>query len=320
MPGVLGIERDWRSRADRRTASPHAAGRGRRAVTRATRRAAIGGIALAALAAGVIYVGDPFGVRGPRSSPSGQPGQSPFAPAVDRGDVAATAPARRRSQPYWVPVRRFAGRGPLTTPGFPVDERALQWRVVWRCQRAPLLILPQRRTGQQGRPLAQVESCPARGEGRSVAGGAFRLRVAAGGPWQMRVEEQLDAPLVEPPTAAMRDARTRVVARGDIYGIDEEGSGSLTVFREPGGGLSLRLADLYVTPNVDLRIRLSSLERPTSTRQVARAPHRDVAFLEATTGSMNLRLPAGALRTGVRSVVIWSEITRNAYAAARLGS
>ena len=289
-------------------------------MTRRARRAAIGVIALAALAVGGIYVGDPFGVREPRSSPSGQGGQSPFGPAVDRGDGAAPGTARRRSQPYWVPIRRFAGRGPLITPAFPVDERALQWRVTWRCQRAPLLILPQRRTGEQGRPLAQAERCPARGEGRSVAGGTFRLRVAAGGPWQARVEQQFDVPLVEPPTAAMRDPRTRVVARGDIYGIDEEGSGSLTVFREPDGALSLRLADFYVTPNVGLQIRLSSLERPTSTRQVEQAPHRDVAALKATAGSINLRLPAGVLRTEVRSVVIWSEITRNAYAAARLGS
>lgn len=271
------------------------------------------------MAAGVIYAGDPFGDRGQRPSADGQTGQSPFGPAVDRGDVAVRATGRRRSQPYWVPVRRFAGRGPLTTPAFAVDERALQWRVVWRCRRAPLLILPQPATGeQQGRPLARAERCPARGEGRSVAGGGFRLRIAAGGPWQARVEEQLDAPLTQPPTAAMRDARTRVVARGEIYGIDEEGSGSVTVFREPDGALSLRLADLYVTPNVDMRIRLSSLERPASTRQVAQAPHRDVASLKATAGSMNVSLPAGALRTGVRSVVIWSDTTRNAYAAARL--
>lgn len=124
--------------------------------------------------------------------------------------------------------------------------------------------------------------------------------------------------MVEPPTAAMRDPQTRVVARGRLYGIDEEGSGTATVYRKPDGALSLRLADFYVTPDVDLRLRLSSLERPTSTRQVEEAPHRHVAFLKATAGSLNVRLPAGALRRGVRSVVIWSEITRNAYAAARL--
>ncbi len=279
----------------------------------------LGGFALAALAAIAVYAGDLFGARERRPPPDDQATQSPFGPAVDRGDLAAPATSRRRSQPYWVAVRRFAGRGPLTTPAFAIDERALQWRVAWRCQRAPLLILPQRPSEEDGgRPLAQAQECPARGEGRSVAGGAFRLRVAAGGPWRARVEEQLDAPLIEPPTAAMRDPQTRVVARGRLYGIDEEGSGTLAVYREPDGALSLRFDDFYVTPNVDLRIRLSHLERPTSTSQVQKAPHRDVAFLEATAGSLNLRLPAGALRRGMRSVVIWSEITRNAYAGARL--
>lgn len=293
----------------------------RRNVTLSTWRTVLGGLALAALAAIAVYAGDLVGVREQLPPSEGPTTQSPFGPAVDRGDLAAPAISRRRSQPYWVAVRRFAGRGPLTTPVFTIDERALQWRVVWRCQSAPLLILPQRPSKEdRGRPLAQAQECPARGEGRSVAGGAFRLRVAAGGPWQARIEEQLDAPLTEPPTAAMRDPRTRVVARGRVYGIDEEGSGTLTVYREPDGALSLRLADFYVTPNVDLRIRLSRLERPTSTSQVQEAPHRDVAFLPATAGSLNLRLPAGALRRGVRSVVIWSEITRNAYAGARLRS
>jgi len=290
-------------------------------MTRSARRGVIGGLALVAMAAGVIYAGDPFGGGEQRPAPSGQTRQSPFGPAVDRGEVPAPATGRRRSQPYWVTVRRFAGPGPLITPAFSIDERALQWRVAWRCLSAPLLILPRRAMGQgQGRPLARAEECPARGEGRSVASGAFRLRVAAGGAWQARVEEQVDVPLIEPPTAAMRDPRTRVVARGRFYGVDEEGVGTVRVFRAPGGALSLRLADFYVTPNVDLRLRLSSLERPTTTAQVERGPHRDVAFLEATAGSMNLRLPAGALRTEVRSVVIWSEITRNAYAAASLRS
>lgn len=271
------------------------------------------------MAAGVVSAGDLFDARERLPSSDRQTTKSPFGSAVARGDEAASATSRRRSQPYWVTVRRFAGAGPLTTPIFAIDERALQWRVVWRCQRARLLIRPERPSGDDlGRPLAQAKECPARGEGRSVAQGAFRLRVAAGGPWQAAVEEQLDVPLIEPPTAAMRDPQTRVVARGRLYGIDEEGSGTVTVYQEPDGALSLRLADFYVTPDVDLRIVLSSLERPTGTRQVEEAPHRNAAFLKATAGSLNLRLPTGALRREMQSVVIWSEITRNAYAAASL--
>lgn len=283
-------------------------------------RRAAGAVLLVLMAASAVYGGDFFGVRDRLAPPASRTRDSAFGPAEPRRGVPARAREQRRSQPYWVTVRRFAGSGGTTTPAFSVDRRALQWRVAWRCERGPFAIRPQRLSGEAYRPLADTADCPARDEGRSVASGDFRLQVDAQAGWEARVEQQVDVPLAEPPTATMTAPGTREIARARFYGIDEDGSGSARVYREPDGGLSLRLEDFYVTPNVDLEIRLSELARPKSTRAVAAARHRDIVFLKATTGSMNYRLPAGALDEDVKSIVIWCENTRNAYAAATLAS
>ncbi len=284
-------------------------------MSRSAGRQAAGALLLVVMAASAVYGGNFFGVRDRLAPPATRTRDSAFGPAVEQTGRPATR-VQRRSQPYWAPVRRFAGSGSATTPAFSVDRRALQWRVAWRCARGPFAIEPQRPSGEPaGQRLAATDGCPAEDEGRSVAGGSFRLRVDAQGDWVARVEQQLDVPLAEPPTTAPAG---RVVARARLYGIDEEASGTVTVREAPGGRLDLRLEDFYVTPNVDLEFRLSTLPRPRSTRQVAGAPHRDVGFLKATAGSMNHRLPSGSLGPDVRSLVIWCEITRNAYGAATL--
>ena len=287
-------------------------------MTRQTARRSLGALILVVMAASAIYGGGFFGLRERFAPPSSKTTASPFGTAVDQD--AAPAPATsRRSQPYWVPVSRFQGNGPLTTPAFAVDRRAIQWRVNWRCEGGAFGIQPQRPSGEAyGHQLAGADSCPKAGVGQSVAAGRFKLDVQAEGPWQAEVEQQVDVPLAERPTPAMTSPDSRVVASGRFYGIDETGNGSVKIYRERDGSTSLRLDDFYVTPNIDLEIRFSELERPGSTRQVARAPFKDIVFLKATAGSMNYRIPPGVLSDRVRSVVIWCEITSNAYAAATL--
>lgn len=288
-------------------------------MTRQSARRSFGVLILVVMAASAVYGGGFFGLRERFSPPSSRTTASPFGTAIDQ-DAAPRPVASRRSQPYWVPVSRFQGTGPLTTPVFAVDRQALQWRVRWRCERASFGIQPQRPSGEAyGHQLADADACPKAGVGQSVASGQFKLDVRAEGAWQAQVEQQVDVPLVEPPTPAMTSRDSRVVASGRFYGIDEKGTGSVKIYRERDGSTSLRLGNFYVTPNVDLAIRFSELERPKSTEQVARAPFKDIVFLKATAGSMNYRIPPGALSDRVRSVVIWcEEITNNAYAAARL--
>ena len=281
-------------------------------------RRSLGAVILLLLAASAIYGGGFFGVRDRLPPPATKTKASPFTP-VAQNAPSGSASSVRRSQPYWVPLERFEGMGPLTTPPFAVDSRALQWRAEWRCDRGRLQIQPERPSGQdEGHRLADTDSCPESGTGVSVADGDFRLDVKAEGRWVARVEQQVDVPLIEPPTPEMTSRASRVVADGDVYDIDENGEGSVRLYREPDGSVSLRLERFYVTPNVDLEIRFSELARPESTKQVAEAPHKDMMFLKATTGSMNYRIPAGAFNDRIRSVVIWCEITRNAYAAASL--
>ena len=286
-------------------------------MSRRTLRRSLGGLILVAMALSAAYGGGFFGLRDRFPPPASRTPASPFGSPVDPD--AAARPARyRRSQPYWREVARFSGTGPATTPPVAIDPRALQWRVAWRCQRGDFRIQP-RRPGAEahGHRLADA-TCPAQGRGTSVARGRFQLEVGSAGPWQARVEQQLDVPLVEPPIPEMTARGTRMVARGEFYDIDEDGLGRVEVYRHRSGSLSLRLEDFYVTPNVDLEIRFSELERPRTTKEIARAPFENVVFLKATTGSMNYRLPPDAFGPRVRSVVIWCELTHNAYAAASL--
>lgn len=284
-------------------------------------RRSLGALILLIMAATAVYGGDVFGLRERLPPPATRIAASaadPFIPVeqdVPRGEASV-----RRSDPYWVPVQRFEGSGPRITPTFPIDPLALQWRVNWRCQKGPLRIQPQGPSGQNdGGPLAETDACPQTGSALNVGSGQFRLAVQTPGRWVAEVEQQVDVPLVEPPTPRMTAQGTRMVASGQFYGIDRESEGTVKLFRHEDGSASLRLDDFYVSPNVDLEIRFSEAKRPQTTEQVTDAPYEDVAFLKATAGDMNYRIPPGMLNDQVRSVVIWCEtITNNAYAAASL--
>ncbi len=287
-------------------------------MSRQTVRASLGAFILLIMAASAIYGGGFFGIRDRLAPPATKTQAGAFTP-VDQNAPAGSAQSVRKSQPYWRPVKRFEGEGPRTTAAFELDPSALQWRVKWRCERGDLTIQPQRPSGEdEGHEVAETDACPHRGEGLSVQTGTFQLGVQTEGRWVAQVEEQVDVPLIEAPAPEMTGPNARMVNSGKFYDIDEQGEGMVKLYRASDGSISLRLDRFYATPNVDLEIRFSELERPTSTEQVAEAPFEDIVFLKATTGSMNYRIPAGALDR-IRSVVIWCDITSNAYAAASLG-
>lgn len=277
----------------------------------------LGFFLLTLLAASAVYGGDFFGVRDRLTPPATKVDVSPFE-STDP-DARARAGSSRRSQPYWRPVTRFTGSGPATTRAFTIGPAAIQWRARWRCERNAFEIQPLRPPGRAyGHALAQADDCPQNGTGFSVARGRFEIDVQATGSWTADVEEQVDVPLIEPPATGMTSPGSRRVASGRFYGIDEDGEGSVEIFRQADGSVSLRLEDFYVTPNIDLEIRLSELPRPETTKQVRDAPFKDIVFLRATSGEMNYRIPRDAFTDRVRSVVLWCEITGNAYAAASL--
>lgn len=134
----------------------------------------------------------------------------------------------------------------------------------------------------------------------------------------MRVEQQIDVPLDEPPLPAMSARGARTVASGAFYRIDQTGKGRVTVYRLADGRYALRLSDFYVSPNVDLELRLSPRQAPKSTPEFMRAPSAFVARLDVTAGSLNFVVPRGVDPTRYRSLVVWCPPTQNAYAAATL--
>ncbi len=216
-----------------------------------------------------------------------------------------------RSYPWWQRVDSSRGVG-AATRAIVIDGSALQWRVKWSCEWGRLVMA----TPGQERPLVDA-TCPGSGAGYSSQPGPTSLEIGADGPWQLEVEQQLDLPLAEPPLPAMAAATTARVASGSFYDIDQVGRGMVHVYRFEDGH-ALRLEDFFVTPNVDLEIRLSPLPAPGSTDEYLSVPSVLVSRLDVTAGSMNFVLPPTVDPTRYRSVVIWCPPVLSAYAAAAL--
>ncbi len=229
----------------------------------------------------------------------------------------SSAPGTRKSQPYWAPLTTIEGTGNTTTKTFDVPPGALQWRVTWQCQTAPFTIVSVNAAGQESRrKVADALSCPADGEGFAADKGAQSLKVTTGGPWRAVVEQQVDTPLIEPAPANLASAK--VLGTAKVYNVDREGEGTAKIYELANGTRLIRLEDFFVSINSDLELRLSELSRPTSTDEVVKAPWKLVAPLKATVGNMNYEVPRDVDVAQYKSIVIWCEITRNAYAAATI--
>ena len=280
-----------------------------------TRRAGTA-LGLVALAASLVVGSDLFGAReGLFGSATPPPKASAFSRVADSPTAAGAGSEKTvlRSSPWWQEVDSFDGVGTTTTPAFEIQEDAIQWRVGWTCKEGRLVV----RAPGSPEPLIDAR-CP--GKATTEAAGKIDggLEVTADGPWQLRVEQQIDVPLDEPPLPAMTGPDAVKVATGDFYRVDQVGNGQVIIYRLPDGRHALRLQGFYVTPNIDLEIRLSPLRAPKTTREFRSAPSKLVKFLDVTAGSMNFAVPRGVDPTRYRSVVIWCEQVVSAYAAAAL--
>jgi membrane-associated phospholipid phosphatase len=149
-----------------------------------------------------------------------------------KGDHAAEK--GRKSLPYWIPVTTLRGTGEATTDSFTIDATALQWRLRWRCETTPFTVVGVDVKGKASkRKLANALLCPEEAEGFSGDKGRQALKVTTPGAWTLVVEEQVDRPLVEPPTPAMSAAT--VMGTGEVYGVDRQGEGKATVYRLADG-------------------------------------------------------------------------------------
>jgi hypothetical protein len=279
------------------------------------RRVALAGAALALVAAGCSSGGSgSAGSKTVATRPSGTPTTGA---GVNFDTPPSSTPGTRKSQPYWAPVVTIEGTGNTTSKVFTIDSGALQWRVSWHCETAPFTIVSVNAAGQEARrKVADALSCPMDSQGFAADKGAQTLKVATTGAWKATVEQQLEVPLIEPAPAGLASAK--VLGTAKVHNLDREGEGTAKIYELADGSRLIRLEDFFVSLNSDLELRLSQLADPKSTEAAANAPFKVVAPLKATVGTMNYPVPKDIDVSQYSSIVIWCEITRNAYAAATI--
>lgn len=278
---------------------------------------ALSALGLLAVVASALVGGNAFGTRealwGSETPEARAPAASREAGGPTPTTVAPAEQTRVRSQPWWQGVATLEGVGSTTTRPFTIADGALQWRVRWTCETGRLLV-----TVPDGRRPVVDAACPGSETGYGVRKGPVSLAVTADGPWRLEVDQQVDVPLHEPPLPVMTAPGTTPILAGELYRMDQVGTGALTVYRLPDGGHALRLDDFFVTANIDLELRLSPLEAPQTTEQYMNAPSVWVAPLDVTAGSLNFMVPPDVDPTGWESIVVWCPIIDSAYAAVTL--
>lgn len=275
----------------------------------AARRA--GGAALViGVVASAIYGANLFGIRDrivpvpkiPTPSAHGVPSEPNGQPVL-------------ASYPWWQPVTTFSGSG-NSSESVAIGRGALQWRVDWTCDTGHLSV-----TGHPAAPSQIVDSaCSGKGESIVVSTGTIALLVSASGPWQLRIDQQVDIPLQQTPLPAMTAPGATAVFTGTFYAVDQDGHGTVTIYRLADGSYALRLDNFFVSPNTGLQIQLSSAAAPHSDSDVQGSQTAVVADLNQTAGSMNFTVPSNVDPTKYRSVVIWCINLRTAYSAAPLAT
>jgi hypothetical protein len=262
--------------------------------------------ALALVTAAVLAV-VPAGCAGP---PERGAAFDPF------GDVRSAVPTEDRSQraaPRWEEVASLTGNGSQALT-FDVDQGALQWRVTWTCDSGPVTV------AERGGEELGAGDCPADGQGYGITTGPVAVSIDNPGTWEAVVEQQVDTPLSEPPLQAMRRQGARVVARGEFLRVERRGEGEALLYRLPNGRHALRFEGFATLASTDLFVWLSESENPETSADAYTAPYVELAELRSTAGEQNYLLPRDVDVDAIRSIVLWCEPVRIAYAAAVLSA
>ncbi len=182
-------------------------------------RGAAAALGLLALVANLIVGSDMFGVRERLFGSATPPPRPPaFGRAVDNATAAKQPKTVLRSQPWWQRAAAFDGVRSARRPAVKIDGGAIQWRVRASCRSGRLVVRASAGSG----PVLST-SCPATKTGFSTDPGEKNFQVTASGPWRMRVEQQIDVPLNEPPLRAMSARGARAVASGAFTGSIRRG-------------------------------------------------------------------------------------------------
>ncbi|HSH59191.1 MAG TPA: hypothetical protein VK988_06015 [Acidimicrobiales bacterium] len=135
-----------------------------------------------------------------------------------------------QSQPWWQGISVLQGTGTTSTEPFHIGDEAIQWRVTATCETGSLIVAA---VGEE-EPLVEG-NCGTPAVGYGTDAGFTTLEVRADGPWQLRVEQQVDLLLVEPPTPAISAPGTVTAATGEFYRLDQRETGTVTLFRFDDG-------------------------------------------------------------------------------------
>jgi hypothetical protein len=256
---------------------------------------------LAALPAAILFAGCGSGAPEQRRADPFEAIEREF----DRGQP------QERAAPRWEPVARLQGNGPFERE-VDIAAGAVQWRVRWSCGKGEFRVS----ASPAGSGEGAEGRCPGHGSTGFIGHGRRLVAVEAASAWRATVEQEVETPLHEPPLAAM--SHGEVLARGRFKPVERKGEGTATLYRLRSKRLALRMEDFRTTANVELFVWLSRARDPRTTRQALRTPHRQIRVLKSTLGDQNYLLPRGVRASTVRSVVIWCEPIRVAYAAAPL--
>lgn len=223
------------------------------------------------------------------------------------------------SEPWWQGVTTLQGAS-SERPTITIGNGAIQWRATWSCSQPGHLTMElPRGTGIAVKPLIDA-GCPGQGIAYGTRTGAIPLQVTATGPWQVRVEQQLDVPVTDPPLPAMVAPGATTVSTGSFYDLDKTGHGKATLYRLADGSHAIRLENFYVTPNSELELRFSSQAAPHTDDDITRGEVASVAALPVTAGSLNFPVPASVDPAKYRSLVVWCLQVQTAYSAATLAA
>lgn len=219
-----------------------------------------------------------------------------------------------RGAPRWETVTTLSGSGPAEPAAFSILTDSIQWRARWKCDAGRLLVTTDP-APRRPKPLIDV-ACPGKGEDFAIVTGSVRLKIEATGPWEVIVDQQVDAPLREPLLDGMAGAP--VVRQGTFVNLEKQAKGSARIVKRADGSLVLRLEDFEVSTNVDLFLWISEAVAPKTNAEAATAPHQVIGNLKSTNGNQNYILPTNLPVERMQSIVIWCEPVRTAYGAAAL--
>ena len=230
--------------------------------------------------------------------------------------TATTAPRPEgpRTAPRWETVATFRGEGPLRSEPFQILDWSIQWRARWTCRAGSLEV----RTDpppRKGDPIVDA-SCPGEGSAFPIHTGSLRLDVAASGPWEVVVDQQIDTVLDEPPLPGMDGAV--LVGEGTFTPVEMQGRGTARLYRLPDGRAAVRFEGFETSANTDLFVWLSEAADPRTSQEAVAAEYREIGNLKSTVGSQNYLVPTDLPVERVRSIVIWCAPVRIAYTAAPL--